>query len=299
MKNILVSLMLMVFSGVALSSCRCGLLMKREDSVQVQKEQEPAVEQTIGDGSLLRIRKRGELVVGIAPQAPWAMFAEDGAVSGSAGEAGLIGFDVEIARRLAEDLGVKVRFVTLPQPSLLPDLIESRVDVVVSGYTITPERALFVSFSNSVADQEFYLIALKKIYKAGSEVSLYDKPEISVGTVYYTVAEAIAREKLPKASKVSLESYDDLLNKLLKGEVMAALLPGPIARAVARILPKDLTIVTANPLAFRPEAIALRRQDRELKDYLDSWVAFYRASGWIMERRNYWFNQFSWAKKLG
>lgn len=43
------------------------------------------------------------------------------------------------------------------------------------------------------------------------------------------------------------------------------------------------------------EAIALRRGDGDGLNYLDSWIAHHRTSGWLAERRAYWFESRDWA----
>src|SRR5438874_1045417 len=102
-------------------------------------------------GHLLEaIRKRGTMVVGIAPQVPWVM-------RDPAGE--WQGYEIDVARQLASDLGVALVLVRVPFVQLSDALADGRVDIVSAGYSITPQRALVVDFSNPYATSEMQVVA--------------------------------------------------------------------------------------------------------------------------------------------
>ena len=77
------------------------------------------------------VRRRGVLRVGVSTFVPWAMTSKSGE---------LIGFEIDLAKQLAEDLGVTAEFVPAAYPNLLDDLLADRFDIVVSGMAITPAR---------------------------------------------------------------------------------------------------------------------------------------------------------------
>ena len=80
------------------------------------------------------IVKRGELVVGISgEQPPLNVIAKNG---------GVIGLDADLAAAIAGSMNLKVRFAKMPFAELLPALQAGKIDMVVSGMTMTPERNL-------------------------------------------------------------------------------------------------------------------------------------------------------------
>ena len=87
---------------------------------------------------LQEIRSRGTLKVGMAEYFPWMTKGADGKPEG---------LEVEIAERLAADLGVQLEVVTIPFDSLVDRLAARQVDMVASNLSITPERALKVAFT--------------------------------------------------------------------------------------------------------------------------------------------------------
>ena len=52
-----------------------------------------------------------------------------------------IGLDIEMAASLAQALGVKLEIVATSWPTLMQDMAAQRVDIVMSGVSVTPERA--------------------------------------------------------------------------------------------------------------------------------------------------------------
>ena len=84
------------------------------------------------------ILKRGELVVGISgDQIPFNATTKD---------CEIVGLDADIARGIAKGMNVKIRFSRMPFAELLPALQSGKVDMIVSGMTMTPERNTKVAF---------------------------------------------------------------------------------------------------------------------------------------------------------
>src|SRR5271170_7175492 len=90
------------------------------------------------DDMLARIKKSGKLRVGITEIMPWATHDKDGK---------LMGFSVDVAKKLARDMGVEVEFHPEAFKYLIPDLLADKFDIIVSGFSIEPQRALLVNFS--------------------------------------------------------------------------------------------------------------------------------------------------------
>ena len=85
-----------------------------------------------------RIVKKGELVVGISGNQP--------PLNATTKEGEIIGLDADLAQVFADAMGVKLKFEVMPFAELLPSLKDGKVDMVLSGMTITPERNLKAAF---------------------------------------------------------------------------------------------------------------------------------------------------------
>ena len=90
------------------------------------------------EGVLEAVQKRGTLRVGMSTFVPWAMRDTTGS---------LIGFEIDVATKVAEDMGVEIEFVPTAWSGIIPALIAKKFDVIIGGMSITPQRNLTVNFT--------------------------------------------------------------------------------------------------------------------------------------------------------
>lgn len=89
------------------------------------------------------IKQHGELVVGMeAAYVPYEYF-DDGKI---------VGYDCDLARMVADKLGVKLRFVDTAWDGIIPALYAGKFDAIISAMTITQARAEKVLFSQPYGD---------------------------------------------------------------------------------------------------------------------------------------------------
>lgn len=81
----------------------------------------------------------------------------------------ITGFDIDLIRALGEDLGYKVNVTVFPFDGLIPALLTDGIDVIISGFTISPERAKKVDFSDP-----YYLCGLTYLTPAQNAERLKD-----------------------------------------------------------------------------------------------------------------------------
>ena len=86
-------------------------------------------QQLTGESTLEQVLKKGVLRVGMSTFVPWAMKDKKGK---------LIGFEIDVATRLAKDMGVKVEFVPTKWAGIIPALLTGKFDVIIGGMGITP-----------------------------------------------------------------------------------------------------------------------------------------------------------------
>ena len=83
--------------------------------------------------------ERGVLRVGFDTFVPWAMKDKNGEY---------IGFEIDVARRLADDMDVQVEFVPTKWSGIIPALLTGKFDIIIGGMGIQPARNIKVNFSN-------------------------------------------------------------------------------------------------------------------------------------------------------
>jgi len=262
-----------------------GLLLSPSPLVLAQAEPPAAAAKPSRD-SLTLIRQRGKLLACVPPHAPWVIHVAEGKLKG---------FSVDLASRLAEDLGVGVEYVVDESARLLPSLAEGDCDVIAGGLSATPQRALFAHFSDPVARHDIVLVADKSASAGWRRPEDLDRADVSVGYIAGGVLAPHVKRLFPKAKLVELADWSALGAALQSGQVKAAVLAEPRSGLALKLAPDRLVTPLAEPVGRRTEAFAVRRGDLEFLAYLNTWVDAHRTDGWLEERRRQWFLDLSWV----
>ena len=109
----------------------------------------PAADQTAADSDMAYVQSKGTLVVGITDFAPMDYQNESGE---------WIGFDADMAKALAESLGVSVEFVEIDWDNKLLELGSKSIDCVWNGMTLTDEVTSAMSCSNAYCNNSQVVI---------------------------------------------------------------------------------------------------------------------------------------------
>ncbi len=233
-----------------------------------------------GATALEDIRARGALRVGYLPDSlPFAFFNARG---------DLVGFDVELAHRLAAGLNVGLEFVPLQRDTLAERLEAGYCDIVMSGVAVTPDRADRLLFSASYLDETLALVTRdenRARFDTWRSIRSARPLTIAVPDVPYYV-EAI-RERVPGAT---IRSVDDVRTLLAAGaeDVDALALPAERGSAWTLLFPR-FTVVVPGPGTIRmPLAYPLARHDGALAGVINAWIELKRKDGTIDALYDYW-----------
>ena len=229
------------------------------------QEEQPA------DTSLKDIQDKGVLVVGMnASFAPCEFhLMMDGVDT-------IVGFDMDLAKEVAKDMGVELQIQEMEFAALITSLVSGQVDVVISGLAETEERRQTIDFSIPYyRDENVPIIRAEDAGKYTSLESLKDK---KIGIEMNTVEQPIAEDQLPDAEHVIMESWSALQLALKAGQIDALLSYGLTAQiAVAR-----------NPelmIAATPEGGHLVLDDTVI-NYKGSGIGVRKGSDALVEQLN-------------
>lgn len=152
------------------------------------------------------------------------------------------GYDVMMAKKIADDLGLKLNIKRLDWDGLIPALQSGTVDCVIAGQSITPERAEVVDFT-----KPYYYASIVTICKKDSEyaeaVSLNDlsgaKGTSQINTIWYNTC----LPQIPEIDKLpAKKTAPQMLVALESGECDIAVSDIPTAKAAVHVYP-DLKIL--------------------------------------------------------
>lgn len=232
-----------IAAAAALSVSGCSDGNKAPDQGAVQKES-PLMQ---------KIKKQGKLVVGTASGYPPYEFIDT-----SVGEKKVIGIDMALAQKIADELGVKLEVQDMNFQALLTSLTGGKVDIAIAGINPTEERKKSMDFS---AD---YLPTEQKVIIRKADGSRYKKLEDlfgkTVGVQKSTTQEALAKEKIKDAKIVSLAHVPEVVLELKQGKVDGLVVEG-IVGGQYLVFNDDLMFSEVEfPNAVKSSAAAVKKE---------------------------------------
>jgi len=164
-----------------------------------------------GGGELAAIKESGKLVIATEGQwAPWTYHDESGE---------LVGFDVEVARGIAEHIGVEAEFVEGEWDGLFAGLNSGRYDIIANGVEWTEERAEKYDFSTPYG----YIRTSLIVSSDNKDIHSFEdlKGKITTNSIASTY-EQIARS-YGVADVLGVDTIDETINLVIAGRADATL----------------------------------------------------------------------------
>jgi polar amino acid transport system substrate-binding protein len=240
--------------------------------------------QLIDESTIEQIIRRGSMRVGMSTFVPWAMKDKTGK---------WIGFEIDVASRLAKDMGVRIEFIPTKWAGIIPSLLTGKFDVLIGGMTIRPDRNLKVNFTIPY-DYSGQTICAHKTLAAGFKtVEDFNRPDVTISARLGSSSVPAIKRHMPKAKLRLFDDEAQAYQELLNGNVHAVVgsLPMPAYQAIK--YPDKLFAIT-EPFTRELIGIAVRKGDFDTINYLNNWIATVGAEGWLQDRHNYWFNTRDW-----
>lgn len=248
-----------------------------------------AVNIAVAGKAMDSILKKGELVVGTTgTQPPLNVANKDGKI---------IGYDADIARLIAMNLGVKVKFATMPFAELLPALTAGKVDMILSSMTMTLERNRKVAFIGPYYVSGKGILTKTQSIGALQQADGLNKPEFKVAALNNSTSQAFVEQAAPKAQLVLTKSYDEAIDMLLQDKVKAVVADYPFC-AFSAFRHQDKGLVSGqSKFTIEPLGIAIP-EDALLINWLGNFVNMLEASGQVKNLTEKWFQKGSWIDDL-
>lgn len=229
-----------------------------------------------GTSQLDKVRERGTLRVAVLPDfPPWS-------VQNASGD--FEGYEVDVAKALAEAMGVELALVSTDGTSRLPLLEADRVDVNISAWTATDERALAVGYTIPYA-----AAGASVLYNTESPIASYDElAGKRVSVARGSTNDTIMTEDFPDTEVVRFETIADAVAALKSGKVDAAVEGEATVTAEAKKNP-NLEKVDAPPLKPSLISMGVLPGDQAWLNYLNNFIRNLNSSGTNDELHRKWF----------
>jgi arginine/lysine/histidine transporter system substrate-binding protein len=227
-----------------------------------------------------KIKKNGKIVLGTSPDYPPYEFINS--------KKEIVGFDIEIAKQIANDLGVKLEIKDMEFKGLLAALQAGNIDFVLAGMTPDEERKQSVDFS-----KVYYTAVQTIVVRAEDKDKIKSADDLKgkkIGVQKGTIQEDIAKDQVPGAEAKALGKITDLVLALKSKNIDAAIIEGPVATSYVNAN-KDLVI---SEIKLKTEeagsAVAVKKGNEDLvksiDKTLDKIIADKTIEKWVAEANN-------------
>lgn len=211
--------------------------------------------------------KKGRITIGVVSGMP---------PYGSVDAKGVpVGYDIDVANLIGKHIGVKVNLVPLTSPARIPALESGKVDILVATLAPTPERAKVVMFTHPYSAFQLSIVG-----PTGSKLkAMGDLANKKVGVPRGTTQDtALTRLAVPGTSIIRFEDDATTAQALLSGQIDAAAMPDTTAAAIVKTRGAGKIDVKFG-FALQPNAIALRKNQVELQQWVNAFLDRARQSG--------------------
>jgi len=246
-------------------------------------------QQLTSESTLEQVLKRGVLRVGMSTFVPWAMKDKKGK---------LIGFEIDVATRLAKDMGVKVEFVPTKWAGIIPALLTGKFDVVIGGMGITPTRNLKVNFTKPYDYSGMSMAANKKLAAGFSSIEDFNRPEVVLTARLGATPVDAAKKFMPKAELRLFDDEAQIYQEVINGRAHAVVASAPTPAFQVVKYPDKLFLPLEETFTKEPIGFAVRKGDFDTLSYFNNWIMVVGSEGWLKERKNYWFRTKDWESLI-
>lgn len=236
-----------------------------------------------------KVVDKGVMRVGVASFVPWTMQDKNG---------DYIGFEVDVAKRLAKDLGVDIQLVPTRFAGIIPALLADKFDIIVGSVSVTPERNLKGNFSIPYDYARIEALANKEKTRDLKFPEDYNKSEIIIAVRSGSTPALIAKRMFPNATIRAFDDEAPAVQDVVSGRSHLMLSSAPLPAFESLKNPDTLYQPTTDALSRQPVGFVIRKGDADSLNVLDNWIRMVEEEGWLEDRRNYWFRSRDWEDQV-
>ncbi len=237
-----------------------------------------------------RILNAGKLTVGMTgTQPPFAVMSKSDE---------LIGYEVDLAKYLAEALEVELEIKQFSFSELLGELEKGNVDMVMSGMTVTPLRNTKVAFVAPHMLTGKSILTKSDIYSKTKNTEELNTSGIRVAALASSTSEDFVNGYLPNTTLTKVANYDEGIDLVIDGKVDVLVADYSIC-AYSVLMHQDKGLVTLeNPLTIEPLGVALPPDDPQLINLVENYLMNLELSGLLQRLERKWFEDGTWLLQV-
>ena len=275
----LLSILAMVMA-FALVGCGSGANNANNAANNEGNKEAAQVSQEDMDAAVKAIKDKGKLVLATSADYPpyeWHLLKD--------GKDEIVGFDIEIAKAIADEMGVELEVKDLDFDGIIPSIASGQADIGIAGLSATPEREEAVNFSAPYFTNEQVVLVRKE--DADKYKKMEDFAGKVVGAQTGSIQEETVRENFPKDVELkSLAKLNNLALEVKNKTADALVISKSSGEQYAKQFP-ELVVIDAGVPEEPGVCVASKKGNDALTAYINQVVQKLidegKIEGWIAE----------------
>ena len=233
--------------------------------------------------TLTSIKQSGELVLGTSANMP--------PMTGTNEDGKNIGFDIHLARLMADSMGVKLNIKTIPFDNLLSALETGDVDVVISNMTMSPSRNMRVAFVGPYMTSGKCIITKKEGLAKAEATENLNSPDVRLTALKGSTSIEFIKSLLPEATITLVDDYDSAVSLINEDKAGGLITDYPICLSMLQRYPNSGFVSLFSLLSYEPIGIALPAGDSLYINWTENFLKRLVGLGAIDELKVRWFGK--------
>jgi polar amino acid transport system substrate-binding protein len=219
------------------------------------------------------------LRVGVCANAPPVIFKQSGSYAG---------IEAEFAREFASHLNMQVRFIDCAWDNLITDLLNGKIDIIMSGMTITKQRSVRIAFTDPYMQAGQMCLVRNEDKSRFPTTGTVQFTTMRVGAEEGTTGDFLVQRNLTLAKKEAFSSPEKGAKALIDGKIDLFVNDAPVIWWLAATY--EAKGITTLPFYLTQEDIAwgVRKDDTLVLDSANRFIAVWKQNGRLKEMINRW-----------
>lgn len=222
-------------------------------------------------------------------QPPYTMVSTDG---------NLIGYEVDLALQLAEQLGVELQIIQLPFNELMPALQANKVDIIMSGMTMTAQRNAQVMFLGPYIYSGQSILTMAQIFIEAETTNELNKSSNKITVLSGSTSEKFILQHMPKVKILPEANYDECLQLLMDGKADIMFADFSVCRYTLLKNPELGLETFDEPITKEPIGMAIKHTDPLFLNLLQNFLTQIDAEGTLEDLNDKWFWDDEWIQEV-
>jgi len=208
-----------------------------------------------------------------------------------------VGFDIDLGKVMAKQMGVKFVPVNTAWDGIIPALITGKCDLIMAGMTINAQRNMKVNFSDPYIVIGQALIINPKLEGKIKSYKDLNSPKYTLTSKLGTTGEVVAKRMIGKAKYNSFETETDAAMEVINGKADAMVYDMPYL-AIYSAQNKGKISAILKPFTYEPLGWAVKQGDPDVVNFLNNFLRQIKGDGTYERIYNKWFKSDAWLSQI-